>query len=57
MTSKMCTVLLILCPGPDHARMVQSASKVEVGEEARGVEHCNQQPGRTQPWHSESQVA
>ena len=39
------------------AMMTQTAAKVEVEEEGHGVELCNQQPDRMQPWHKGSQAA
>lgn len=52
----VCIVLLFFVP-MTLSIMIQSVSRAEVVVEAHVVEHCNQLRARTQPWHSESQVA
>lgn len=37
--------------------IIQNVQKLGVGDEAHGEESCNQQPDKTQPWHSGSQAA
>lgn len=53
----MYTALLFVALNLAIFVMIQSAQKVGVGDEAHGVEHCNQQPDKIQPWHSGSQAA
>lgn len=42
---------------PSYISSYQNAQKDAVGEEAHAVEHCNQLPDKTLPWHSGSQAA